>query len=295
MAIQRWATYSVRDHTKPKAFVADVLLFDKLVLPVPPENEPAERDRWRHEGWNPAWLDTCLEELGDLAEPFAWHQGIREYFKDQWVTARVLGAEPFHATRMFIRRQFPEDDVIRPVVPFDSEEALQNSIGANDVQRRIDGIAIACKHRFLVPDSNMESDLDLLRRAVDLAKDAEFRKARTALYHWQEQRVASGYSDKAILDELETLLRQYDQAMGRAKWKSTVRYATFFAGLSVPVARELGLIAAGVSLAFDGGLKVVEFVNKEKSDDPRALEPAAMLHTARKELSLREPRAPAAH
>lgn len=35
MAMQVWGTFSVNDHTRPNAFVREVLLFDRLVLPYP--------------------------------------------------------------------------------------------------------------------------------------------------------------------------------------------------------------------------------------------------------------------
>lgn len=36
MPTERWATFAVNEHTRERAFVADVLLYDKLVIPVPP-------------------------------------------------------------------------------------------------------------------------------------------------------------------------------------------------------------------------------------------------------------------
>jgi hypothetical protein len=41
-----WATYSVRDHLAPKAFVADVMLYDRLVIPVPAENDESHWAEW---------------------------------------------------------------------------------------------------------------------------------------------------------------------------------------------------------------------------------------------------------
>jgi hypothetical protein len=38
MARQIWGCYAVADHKKPKAFVADVLLYERLVVPVPPRH-----------------------------------------------------------------------------------------------------------------------------------------------------------------------------------------------------------------------------------------------------------------
>ena len=45
MSQELWATYSVKDHLQPRRLAADIMLFDRLVFPVPeqarlPENSP---------------------------------------------------------------------------------------------------------------------------------------------------------------------------------------------------------------------------------------------------------------
>lgn len=67
LEVETWGTYSVRDHSRSRAFVADVLLYDRLMIPYPP-NE-AEVERWKTSGWDPDRLKTCLQTLGDLAVP----------------------------------------------------------------------------------------------------------------------------------------------------------------------------------------------------------------------------------
>jgi hypothetical protein len=97
MGRQVWGTYSVKDHCDPNAFIADVLLYDRLVqrsespetvdlsrrerlalvgpaskryqdfhsvplvIPVPPDDE--ERKRWEDAGWQPDRLDNLLETV----------------------------------------------------------------------------------------------------------------------------------------------------------------------------------------------------------------------------------------
>jgi hypothetical protein len=39
MKIQQWETFSVRDHLKARPFVAEVLLYDKLVFPRTPTQQ----------------------------------------------------------------------------------------------------------------------------------------------------------------------------------------------------------------------------------------------------------------
>ena len=51
MPDELWGTFSVRDHLRRRAFIADVLLYDRLVIPYPPDDE--QRREWRSEGVGP--------------------------------------------------------------------------------------------------------------------------------------------------------------------------------------------------------------------------------------------------
>ena len=61
MSRERWGTFSVKDHTREQPFAADVLMYDRLVIPKP-ANE-VERSRWAEAGWAPDRLDAILEVL----------------------------------------------------------------------------------------------------------------------------------------------------------------------------------------------------------------------------------------
>ena len=47
---QLWGTYSVADHCNAYPFVADLVLYDRLVVPVPPGGDKMEWERWRDKG-----------------------------------------------------------------------------------------------------------------------------------------------------------------------------------------------------------------------------------------------------
>src|SRR6266568_999275 len=82
-----WGTFSVKDHVRPRAFVAEVLLYDRLVIPRPPTREeeqrlPGEADqsvRWGANGWKPGRLRDLLDILGEheLAIELPWGDQAR--------------------------------------------------------------------------------------------------------------------------------------------------------------------------------------------------------------------------
>ena len=77
MALQLWGTYSVADHCTAFPFVADMLLYDRLIVPVPPEGDGAEWQRWVEKQWKPDRQRTLLAELGDYVRRVPWTADLR--------------------------------------------------------------------------------------------------------------------------------------------------------------------------------------------------------------------------
>ena len=45
--------FILKDHLDLRGLIANVLLFDRLVIPVPPEKDEKELRRWQMHDWNP--------------------------------------------------------------------------------------------------------------------------------------------------------------------------------------------------------------------------------------------------
>ena len=92
MSIELWGTFSVRDHIVDRAFIADVLLYDRLVIPTLPEAAP--ETEWPGE-WDLQKQKSLLSDLGDLAIPVPWNEERRSTwqtrFDDKRAGERRLG------------------------------------------------------------------------------------------------------------------------------------------------------------------------------------------------------------
>jgi hypothetical protein len=69
MSREVWGTCAVKDHLAHDAFIRQVLLFDRLAVPYPRDEQ--ERNRWQRpnpadtaETWDPDQLDELLKLLG---------------------------------------------------------------------------------------------------------------------------------------------------------------------------------------------------------------------------------------
>ena len=90
--IELWGAFSVRDHLRRRPFVAEVLLYDRLMIPRPPtleeeQPEPKEESqltRWMRSGWKPGRLKNALDILREreLAIELPWAEQARRDWSD---------------------------------------------------------------------------------------------------------------------------------------------------------------------------------------------------------------------
>jgi hypothetical protein len=98
---QLWGTFAVDDHLRPRAFVAETVLFDRLVVPQPPPDEGEQYAEWTRAGWDPKKLKETLDLLGDLAIAVPWDKPLRAEWQSQY--SRLTPSERA-ARRMNIAR-----------------------------------------------------------------------------------------------------------------------------------------------------------------------------------------------
>jgi hypothetical protein len=72
-----WGTFAVDDHMRRRAFVAETILFDRVVIPLPPTGDAAEHRDWVRAGWHPDRLLDIRKRLGALAVAVPWTEELR--------------------------------------------------------------------------------------------------------------------------------------------------------------------------------------------------------------------------
>src|ERR1041385_3919423 len=79
MAIERWGAFSVVDHTSAKKLAAEVILYDRLLLPKPADRD---RDRWKTNKWDAEGMIARIDQLGEIAIGVKWDLDRRK----EWET-----------------------------------------------------------------------------------------------------------------------------------------------------------------------------------------------------------------
>lgn len=79
-----WGTFAVDDHLRPRAFVAETVLFDRLVVPQPPPDDEEQYREWAQALWHPERLKQTLAPLEDLAITVPWNKPLRAEWQTQY-------------------------------------------------------------------------------------------------------------------------------------------------------------------------------------------------------------------
>jgi hypothetical protein len=162
MAQRLWGCYSVVDHLKERAFVADLLLYDRLVVPVPSSDGTP---RWE-ESWNPARQERLLEILGPFAERVEWTAALRDRFEDEWV--------PESARRRRAAEWWPGGAAshIDSDPPDESQRRLSRGIVATQLQRNaakagdVRAVAVYAQPDRFDRDWQLSWTLPIVKRSV---------------------------------------------------------------------------------------------------------------------------------
>lgn len=295
MGHQVWGVYSVQDHKSPHAFVADVMVYDRLVLPVPPgpswPESAQEWARWRSEGWEPDAQADIIRQLGNRAYPVPWGTQQRQQWEVAWSAARASeeAASPYRATGGVLMAGLPPHVTgMNAVATFPSGKELESASGLRHKSDLPSGQAVKVIAReFLAPDPDEHrSDADLLRAALDLSGDRDFRRKRASYWRWQRDfihdNVISEMAMQDAVEEMGDLINDELREIRRQKIKTITLFTFCVASAGAALlAAPLTPVAIGGAFLSVGQFAAERIFSAQQTSQPS---PAALFIDARKQL-----------
>ncbi len=236
MSRERWGTFSVKDHTFEHPYAADVLMYDRLIIPRPGDSK--ERVLWasKERNWNPDLLDSLLEILRadkphGRAITVPWNQTTRELFNIRAETAKIVDEEAHYGlTRRLLTKEL-RPEAPPGVVPTVVISAYPSIIEAekewteNKGHEQRETLTLAVKHKFALPDPKGKTEQELLQEAVSLADDADFQRKRAKIYSWQDDVIRTGIANEDALEEMEQYVSDYEMAVKKAVGEVYTKFA----------------------------------------------------------------------
>jgi hypothetical protein len=308
---ERWGTFSVRDHLTDAPFVTDVLLYDRLIIPVPDPADTSIEQQMYWRSWEPEKQQTCLDirkiktpDKDGLTMTVPWTKSKRGRFTNRISVAKAVATQqrtpdqdyymdPYMATRELIRSEFlpalPAGvSKAWTVVVFGSTKGFEEEVASAD-PRRERRLAMMISHRFLTPVGS-DPKHELLKRAVDLTTTGDYRQKRARFYEWQENIIEENISDEKAIEEMERLLGDYNKAIKKAFTNVGEKY--LFTAVPVSLGIISALVAGTTPALLIGGIgglvqlaRFWRFDRKPKIEAGDA-DAAAMIHDARNKLPL---------
>jgi len=264
-----WATFSVKDHTRPGAFIAEVLLYDKLVIPVVPtqadglsaDEAKKEWDRWKTASWDPARQTQVCALLKDRVETIPW-TAERQIEWRQAMAGGFLAARDngYFQSGSVLQRFAPA--LARTVVAVSQYTKLVDLERESGIRRRREPLAslpdsallAVLGFEFLVPEEPDQDDFRFLEEAVEVASEIGYREARRDLFSWQKKFVRAEQTDalsiRRAIEEMKDLVLALRKATRKERtWNRARRFFSFLGASS----KGMALIPHAALAASAGG------------------------------------------
>jgi hypothetical protein len=248
--------------------VADLLLYDRLVVPVPTHKDVG---RWRHLKWNPDRQRRLLEAAGPFVERVEWDDDLRGQFSERFSAAtaaaeidsvgrHAAGVDSWELTRQMISERIrgdvlenaPDGDVravsvyaqpdafdqewrVDVVFPFVHKSPVVTpgrlrEVG-HPVSAELQDLAHLVVTRLVVPDDGGD-DVEVLRKTVALLKRKDVSARRAEFQAVLGAFYSEGLKDETIVGEIDDLLTAYNDEIRKRAGATKARAAVQVAALT---------------------------------------------------------------
>jgi hypothetical protein len=253
---QRWAAFSVRAHRDLGSLAADILLYDRIILPVP-EDDP-ERERWIRKQWNPDDIALRVVQSAGRIIPVPWTAELRSEWKNRWDELRTLGGEVAYGLTGVIYASYPpawieiaaglQPDQVPERKPailagYQSAEEAKAELGLIHIDgaqlskpkpsnampggRPVDLVVALHVHR-MVHEPDVANPEDAFLAAIQLAENDRFRRVRRNLFDWEDDLFVDGWDPEEAEKKLHGLEEEYHDVVRaevrrtRMRWVATL-------------------------------------------------------------------------
>jgi hypothetical protein len=233
---QRWAAFSVRAHKDLASLASDVLLYDRLVLPVPADE--AERRRWFRNDWDPDVIALRYVQAAGLIYTVPWTEELRAEYNEAVGLERLSGEVLYGWTASLLstsqtawaeilaglEEDAPPDRRPFLVAAYQSPEEAAVGLALRELgddQRapteqpgeRSGDQAVALSIRVSLDEFALSNPEEAFLTAVELANKRDFQVARRQLFGYVDGLETDQVEPSEVAREISSLEEAYNQAV----------------------------------------------------------------------------------
>jgi hypothetical protein len=229
------------DLSDPGRLAPEVLLYDKLVIPVHATIE--DKNRWEKEGWRPNEQEEYIKMLGRLAVQKRWGQRDQALWAEEFAKVKddIRGIEDqsrkklgYQLTqRILAQQEYPLPsgvEGIDVVAACQSEKDLRTKFVLEKASDSRDDFGLKLGQKIAVPFLD-DKPKTALERAVALAVNPEFCQKRTTVYDLQNRVLSDSQATLETVQELEQRTEELIAYVTRMTTKVRFTYAFALVGV----------------------------------------------------------------
>ena len=227
---QRWAAFSVRAHTDLHALSTDILLYDRLIIPMPADD--SEYARFEEQGWRPDEIELRKIQSAGRIITIPWTAELRAEWTDGYKQLSELAAEVAYGYTGYIAAtspaawqeiaaaayEYPDLHVDRKPFLIAGYQSEREAFASLQLQPTMPGnraadLAVALHIERIVARPDIVDPLDAFLTSVALSDDPAFQQSRRRLFDWEDALYIDECEPEEIERELADIENQYDQAV----------------------------------------------------------------------------------
>jgi hypothetical protein len=273
------------------------------------DGDRARFQEWSDRGWRPDVLLRRVQEMNGLAHLVLWEGSIRDQWSSRWERLKragraVEGAAQSQTAYVLSASIYGDPDLVPPPVPIAAYRSERDAVQDTAMDRALstkEGLgappdagvedpsteqtasrkgrelhrAVAALFGRMLRVPAVETPERAYAEAIELSGNEKYRRARRALYDWEDERVAKGWPTANAIKELQDLVIEHDLLVEKA-CHATVRRRVFrVAKLAVEVAAEFGAEALRLpGLGAGAGLAIEVVQARFPSLEPEGIDPS---------------------
>ena len=290
MAFERWGSLSVADHIDAAALAINVLLYDRVVLPLMAQQpDRDERAYWEAKGWDPKLQSKRLDDLGELAVGRPWDWQRRNEFRNrlaelnletqdaqeigQDLTRRILAQEQ-------VREKFPGVEHVTVIAAYNSIDLARKDFQIEDSAGALAAQGVLLARKLAVP--NLPKPEETLLLARDLSRDPAFKSKRAKLFDWQQVVALQKIPPDAVVERLSAMTNEYNDAVLQATKQVYWKFAFTVFGIGLGFAGGVTIGAAA-----SAALSLLQFASFDRKPAVDGQSPVAMFHDIEQRVGLK--------